>query len=90
MSEDGDIPTPEEPVVTLKGLPVESVANMFDLSPEEWDSFDETMRSLRGEDSVSISRADARWLCDWLHGEDVEHDYDRAHRLLKCEDDDQG
>lgn len=33
---------------------------------------------------VVLSPADAKWLCDWLHGEpDVEHDYDRAHALLE-------
>lgn len=33
---------------------------------------------------VVLDRADAKWLCDWIHGEDdCDYDYDRAHLLLE-------
>lgn len=41
---------------------------------------------LQPASGVTLSPADAKWLCDWLHGENVDHDYDRVHQLLEVDD----
>lgn len=61
-----------------------------------WDSFHDENREywravvdavaavVLGEDVIVLSKADAAWLCDVLHGEgQTEREYNRAHQLLE-------